>query len=308
MRTRISKLFGLSVALAGLLLFSDAQNRIVTAQNQGVLWINDRGKGIYQLSPDGGKLQLLIPQQKLAAEIADIAVDAQGQIFFLAGGGDQARILKATPAGEVSTVLNKLSLFNPFAMAVDGQGNFIVIHYDARSGRNTLSRVDAKGEATEVALLCSYISGGFPPASAIAVDKDGNYIAAVSCPTPQLLRITPAGEVTTILDNPPFPNSLNAANVIWDIILAPSGQGYYVAGPDIFHISATGEFTPLLEGWPAIAMNALTVGPSGDLFAVNRFNNEVIRFYPDGARKVLFRSTTFVYPAGIEWIAQGSAP
>jgi hypothetical protein len=134
-------------ALAGtVLLWGTAQSPPVTAQTQGVIWINDtqgaKGKGIHELTIDG-KLSLLIPRETLGA-IASMAIDAQGQIFLLDVNG--RRILKATPSGQITVVLERLSISRPQALGVDAQGNFILaelLRAKVPSGSTIVSRPEA---------------------------------------------------------------------------------------------------------------------------------------------------------------------
>lgn len=296
------RLLAMLTMLAGIgTLLLNPQSFKTVAQPQGVLWVNDSagsGKGIYQLPIDGGNPQLLIPTEKfvaLGANGALMAASLQGQIFLL--DSVSKRILKATADGQVSVILKNLRISNnPTSFAVDADGNFIIGESD-----NSLLKVDLQGKATQVTKLCSTSIGAI---ASIAVDKTGLYIVALNCAAPQLLSVTPSGEVAVIVDGfPEFEGRFNSLN---DVLMDPNEAGYWVAASsDVLHISPSGEVISLQTGWPAIGMAALATSPAGDLFALYRFNNEVIRFYADGARQVLFRAA-LVAPQGVEWVAQGS--
>lgn len=293
------------LAGAGLLLLGPAQTLSTTAQTQGVLWINDTN-GIYELALDGSKPKLLIPTETLGA-IGDMAVDAQGQIFLL-DVSISRRILKATPSGQVSVVLDGLSI-RPQAMGVDAQGNIILaeLQVPGNSQSFTVYRVDSKGRASEVVRLCSGTHLGTQFSISLTVDKTGDYIVALTCDkTLQLVRVTPAGEATVIVNNDPkFQGQSGSGDCLHNVILDPAGQGYFLLGcAGIFHISPTGEVAFITEDWPAYGLTSLAIAPSGDLFAVRGGLLEVIRFFPNGSRKVLHRGAPLVFPTGILWVGK----
>jgi hypothetical protein len=309
--------------LAGIvLLFSGARSPSATAQTQGVLWINDNsmGKGIYELALDSGKLQLLIPSEKLEFPVLDMAVDSQGQIFFLVGIANQGRILKATPTGGVSTVVEQLPLFDSVAMAVDAQGNFIVVDDDFRFGKWAIFRVDPKGQATQVArIICTGQSS--VQVQSLLVDQNEDYIVAANCATPvgggdqrltgQLLRVTPAGEVSVILN---AANDPRFGGALWDVEIDPAGSGYYVSGrdnrqspyalSDLYRVTPAGQVTFITEDWPIGDVGDFTIAPSGDLFLLE--DGGVTQFFTDGSRKVLSRDrrAPLILPTNIQWVGK----
>jgi hypothetical protein len=286
------------------LLFGAAQIPRASDQMPMILWINDSfvangGKGIFQLTTDGN-LKLLIPDRLIGATSYGVSMvmDSRGQIFLL--DYDDRRILKATPAGDVSPVVQNLTIANPASMAVDVQGNFII----ADNVHNTISKVSPNGKATQVAQLPSC-----PPneldAIPIAIDQDGDYIVALNCQNaPKLLRVKPTGEAAVIVDNDPQFSEDGGTNIV-QVMIDPAGQGYLVAvwWGQIFRVSSTGAVTTFAESW-GFGLVSLAIGPGGFLFGVDTFPPQVIEYFPDGSRKILFRGEPLSHPNGVLVVSQ----
>jgi sugar lactone lactonase YvrE len=183
-------------------------------------------------------------------------------------------------------------------MAIDSQGNFIV----ADNYQNAIYRVSPDGRTKLVSTipplqLCPDALAGI----SIAIDRNGDYLVTVSCPTGQLMRVTPSGEVTVIFDYDP---QIDAKETVNKVVTDPTGQGYYVTGDTkVYHISPTGEVKLIADGLQ-FHLVGLTLGPSGDLFIVS--NNKVIyQVSPDGSqKKVLFQGAPLALPVGIQWIGK----
>jgi streptogramin lyase len=185
-------------------------------------------------------------------------------------------------------------------MAIDSQGNFIV----ADNYQNAIYRVSPDGLTKVVTSipplqLCPRVLASI----SIAIDRNGDYLVTIDCPTGQLLKMTPAGEVTVIFDYNPQTHGL------YKVVVDPTGQGYFASGVyNVYHISPAVEVKTIAKDLPNNEQGklvGLTVGPSGDLFVVSNFGATIYEISPDGSQvKVLFHGAPLAFPEGILWIAQ----
>ena len=126
-----------------------------------------------------------------------VAIDAHGTLY-VADAGDQGRIRKIDPDGNVSTLPG--SFDTPSGLAVDGNGNVLV----ADTGANAIRRITPGGLVTTIAGdgTAGYRDG--PAATArfngpigVAADDKGNIYVADSY-NDRIRQISPDGQVRTV--------------------------------------------------------------------------------------------------------------
>ena len=232
--------------------------------------------------------------------LVDIALDREGRIYLL--DRDNLRILRATHSGELTPVVEDLPLRGPVASAVTHEGDFLV----GDNLENVVVKVTPEGEITTIVGLAGTSTGA--QGLAIAIAENGDYVIINSPSTlRQLLRVTPSGEVTRVIQDVPALEDRFTA-----VAVAPAGHplgaGYFVtAFRKLFHATLEGDMTTIAEGFSGNLAD-LRVGPSGDLFGLEDFTRTIHQVSPDGAVEVFARGAPFVFPGDLGMFLQSSLP
>jgi streptogramin lyase len=153
---------------------------------------------------------------------ASVVIDSAGNYIVALAMGDE--LVKVTPAGAV-TVLHYFSSIgtdcgttgwgNPFRIAIDSSGNYIVTECAA----DRLSKVTPAGAYS---VIYNFTKGTSP--SGVAIDSSGNYIVT-ECGTPTISKITPSGERTVVYE---YPAETPSCLVHGDLGLAIDPSGNYI--------------------------------------------------------------------------------
>jgi uncharacterized protein (TIGR03437 family) len=133
-----------------------------------------------------------------------VAIDSQHNVYVADTGNN--RIRKITPGGIIATLA--LQVNDPEYVAVDSEGSL----YIADAGNSRVLKVTSTG-------LVSTVMQALQP-SALTVDRNGNiYVSAAM----GVVKITPAGALTTVLDGLNSPRGLVVTEA-GDLIVADTGE------------------------------------------------------------------------------------
>ena len=245
-------------------------------------------------------MELLIPNERIGATkfgVTAMGSDSQGQMVLL--DYDGKRILRATPGGDVVTAVEHLPFTHAVALAIDGEGNFII----GDNGEDAIFRVTPSGESTLVAKLpyCGSLND-----LAITIDDSGDYIVAPGCGPNPLLKVRSSGKVTQIGTDPSQMGE-SITSVAISPAWHPAGAGFFLTGyHEVFHVTRDGEVTTIANGFPEV-LTGLTLGPSGDLFVVERngqrWMSSIYQVSLDGSVVVSFQGNPLAHPREIVFLA-----
>ncbi|MBI3952133.1 MAG: hypothetical protein HY314_16925 [Acidobacteria bacterium] len=189
-------------------------------------------------------------------------VDASGHISTVAGlGPDQAGFNGDNqPAAQAK-------LAAPSDVALDRAGNL----YIADNGNNRIRRVDSSG-------MIATVAGGGSPADGLG---DGGPATAAALKNPCAIVFDAAGNLYIA----------DAGNLRIRRVDATTGIITTIAGSGVFGFSG--------DGGPATSakfknLSDLAIGPAGDIFVADTFNNRVRRISTDGIITTVVGNGTFL--------------
>ena len=270
--------FGLAVDDAGNWYIADtANNRIRKIAPTGII-TTIAGTGDAGSKGDNGSAtlaQLNGPRS--------VACDSQHNIYIADSGNNSIR--KITPGGVIQTVAVQLAvaLNDPEYVATDSQNSL----YIADTGNSRVLKVASSGLVSIVMLVLS--------PSAVTVDGSGNIYVS----TPKgILKITPGGALSTVLDGLNSPRGL-AVTATGDLIVADTGANV------VRRLSSTGVLSTIAgtgaagfsgDGLPASTaqLNSpadLVVDLTGAIWIADSGNNRIRRLVPSIVADVSATST-----------------
>jgi sugar lactone lactonase YvrE len=254
-----------------------------------------------------------------------VAIDAEGDVFF---ADLSFRIMKATPAGQVSTLAGSFgnqgsadgtgagaTFSNPRSLAVDALGNVFVADND------TIRKVTPLGVVTTIAGTAGVQGSAdgtgsaaqFDNPSAVAASPDGNlYVADMSNNT--IRRVSPEGLVTTMAGTPGVKGSADgmgaAAQFFIPEGIAVDGSGLiYVVdvGNDTIRRVTPGGLVTTLAGTVGVPgsndgtgtsaqlspLGSIAIDKAGNLYFANGENSAVREVAPNGQVTTLFGGSLF---------------
>jgi DNA-binding beta-propeller fold protein YncE len=242
-----------------------------------------------------------------------IAVDSVGNVY-VADAGDNNRIRKITPAGQVSTLAGGTEGFtdgtgaaarfnSPSALAVDSTGNL----YVADTGNNVIRKITPAGLVTTVAGDGTIGDRDGPARNArfngpvgVAVDARGNLYVADTY-NDRIRQITPEGQVKTIaggkttgyLDGPAAdalfdtPCAIAVAAATGELLVADTGNNR------IRKLTIDGRVTTLAINMPEgngshelAAPMGLAQTADGFLYVTENRRAAVVQISPDGTGRL----------------------
>ncbi len=181
----------------------------------------------------------------------DVKIDARGDYIVADWPNEQnaqfgpPAVYRVSPSGEATVIAQGSPLSGPHGLAIDLDGNYIV--GDSLAG---VIRVSPQGEMTVV--VAAGPTGRVTATADVAVEASGNYIV-VDKGRGNLLRVTPAGQVSIIHGGSPFTRQTSDTpggprGVVVD------GEGNYILVDEgakaIFHVTPGGIVTAIFEGPP----------------------------------------------------------
>ena len=181
----------------------------------------------------------------------DVKIDARGDYIVADWPNEQnaqfgpPAVYRVSPSGEATVIAQGSPLSGPHSLAIDLDGNYIV--GDSLAG---VIRVSPQGEMTVV--VAAGPTGRVTATADVAVEASGNYIV-VDKGRGNLLRVTPAGQVSIIHGGSPFTRETSDTpggprGVVVD------GEGNYILVDEgaiaIFHVTPGGIVTAIFEGPP----------------------------------------------------------
>jgi streptogramin lyase len=247
---------------------------------------------LVKLATDGGSATTLA---SVSPPPNGVALDGAGNAFVTQPCGNS--ISKVTPTGAVSVVFAGSPLQHPVAIALDALGNILV----GDNETDSLFRITPSGNSiVEVAKL-PVPSPGVAQDMAIVVDWAGNYIVGNDevggvAGTSEILRISPAGSVTTIYDG----------NTIQSIsgITIDSERNYVVSDfrqSEILRVTPGGAVSQITSG-TSLCCNLVGLARdpfSGNFLSTLNSGDKVLTITPGGAVTTLFSGGPLQYPAGV---------
>jgi hypothetical protein len=174
----------------GLILVSGLAMTVRAADSISYVVLNNGGtNGLVRVFPDGSV-------STIAANVYGYAVaeEPNGNLAVVNAGNPGLQIV--TPQGAVSNlVANAPNGSAWIALAVDASGNFII----GDNSQHAIWRVSPSGSSVTMVAHYPVSSPNELEGLGIAFDSAGNYIiASTNQTTPQLIKMTPAGVVSTI--------------------------------------------------------------------------------------------------------------
>jgi uncharacterized protein (TIGR03437 family) len=270
--------FGLAVDDAGNWYIADTANNRIRKITPASIITTIAGTGDAGSKGDNGSAtlaQLNGPRS--------VACDSQHNIYIADSGNNSIR--KITPGGIIQTVAVQLGvpLNDPQYVATDSQDSL----YIADAGNGRVLKVTSSGLVSIVMLVLS--------PSAVTVDGGGNIYVS----TPKgILKITPGGALSTVLDGLNSPRGL-AVTATGDLIVADTGANV------VRRLSSTGVLSTIAgtgaagfsgDGLPASTaqLNSpadLVVDLSGTIWIADSGNNRLRMLAPSVVADVTATAT-----------------
>jgi uncharacterized protein (TIGR03437 family) len=270
--------FGLAVDDAGNWYIADTANNRIRKITPASIITTIAGTGDAGSKGDNGSAtlaQLNGPRS--------VACDSQHNIYIADSGNNSIR--KITPGGVIQTVAVQLGvpLNDPQYVATDSQDSL----YIADAGNGRVLKVTSSGLVSIVMLVLS--------PSAVTVDGGGNIYVS----TPKgILKITPGGALSTVLDGLNSPRGL-AVTATGDLIVADTGANV------VRRLSSTGVLSTIAgtgaagfsgDGLPASTaqLNSpadLVVDLSGTIWIADSGNNRLRMLAPSVVADVTATAT-----------------
>src|SRR5262249_18279679 len=204
------------------------------------------------------------------------------------------RILKVTPAGNISTLFSGPPLQNPIAIAVDFAGNIIV----GDNASDSLFRITPGGTSITEFFRLTNPSPSLLQDIKITLDNSGSIIVATddsgaAFDRSIILKITSNGAVSTIFDG-------TAIQSIGGLDIDSSGN-FIVADfrqQAIFKVTPLGNVTTV-SSEVGINLTGLTVDSAGNYVVTANFDRNVLRITPAGTVTTLFSGTPLAFPTAV---------
>jgi uncharacterized protein (TIGR03437 family) len=290
---------------------TSTSNRVLKVSSAGVA-TTLAGNGAYTFSGDNGPAKNAALFTPLG-----VAVDSAGNVYIADSLNNRVR--KVDTSGNITTVAGSASpgfsgdggpatsasLFNPIAVAVDGNNNL----YIADGSNARIRKVNAAGVISTVAgsLLPGFSGDGGPATSAslllpggVAVDGNGNlYIADIG--NNRIRKVTAAGTISTVAGNgtkgfsgdggSATSASLNLSSAHIGLAVDGAGNLYVTDSGNnrVRKVTASGTISTIAgngvagfsgDGGPATSAGLssptdVTLDSSGNLFIADSKNNRV---------------------------------
>jgi sugar lactone lactonase YvrE len=251
---------------------------IVDTQDQ--IWVLDAtGSRAVQLNAQGG----IVKQYNigLLQSFQGFDIAANGDAFVSGRFGTESRLVRHTAQG-AETILWRNGLVNPFGLAKDGQGNYLVTN----NGDNTLIKISGSGT------IIPFVSDLNRP-KGLTVDSSGNiYVANNGDGT--IVKISPEGVKSV------YASGLNAPT---DVKIAPDGALFVSVEADnaIYRISAENQVELFAKGI-ANSPEGIRYGRDGKLYLAN--GDGSLRVL-DSQNQVSILATSLGSPRGLDISASG---
>jgi sugar lactone lactonase YvrE len=237
-------------------------------------------------------------------------------------GGDTGAIFKVDQAsGTVSVLATSPQFRDPFGIAIDAQGNLLVVDEDADPaglGGNTGAVFRFAPGSPPAALTSSPL---FVDPRGIEVDSQGNVVIADSNAGPAgdagaVFRFAPGGPPQPLASGPPFEAPTDVAIdaqgnvVVSDLAADPAGLGVDTGA--VFRFApgsppATLATSPLFKAPEAVAIDAQGNVVVADAAGGGAGNpGQIFRFAPGAEPGVLAAGSPFRDPGGVAIDAQGN--
>ncbi len=255
----------------------------VAVDNAGnVFVVGGSSENLFKITPAGVVTEFV--EFPGFANPASIRIDGTGNLFVLSWS--RSEVFKVTPAGDVSIVLTEIGDgVNPYdggeAIAVGGDG----VAYASGSGccTNVFANVFRLPPGGPPELVLDNTAGGLmtvPLYTDIAVDSVGNLYAAANQQA-SVLKVTPAGVVSIVLDQNIFPGY----NTSPRLIATDLDDNAIVSSDDdrVHKIEPNGTVTEIFDGVdPAIlGISAIAVrGPA--IYLAGWTSDNVVQLLPNG--------------------------
>lgn len=172
----------------------------VAVSGEELIVVDRNLPGIFKIANDGKLSELFKASKKFRTPLNAarcVAVSPDGEIVF--GDSSTRQIYKWVDGKPVSMLTTRVGIGVPYAMVFDRAGNLFISDLEVPGRIYKLPK--GKSEPVEFAIQ--------PAVRGLAIDKDGNLIAVTGLKE-AVLKFTPDGERSVLLDNRPFefPNSL----------------------------------------------------------------------------------------------------
>lgn len=216
----------------------------------------------------------ILPLTSLTAQVV------RGGDLVTTNYGTPAAVFRVDHTGAVTTLLAGAPLAGPAGVTVLRSRDILVADFTS----NSLVRIDAQTG------LPTVVAGGLGGPLRLAEMADGDYVVT-SNSGHSLLRVTPAGLVTTLASGPlfnrPFGVSVDANG---DLLVADD------LGRAIHRVTPAGVITPIYSGLPLRLPQGVALFPNGDyavidgltdsVFRIDRSTNAITTWVPNAALAV----------------------
>jgi hypothetical protein len=281
-------------------------------------WINERAAVAISLMILG----TMLAQPTVAHTGFGMTVDRQGRVIFL--DSSRAKVWRIELDGQLTALASGIHADN---LAQDFEGNLY-----AQNVNQTLWKIAPDGSVTQVQLPARAAEAGRVGSldELLAVDRGGNFYVSNGNEfyrrSPQLLKITPLGEVIPLVGGEPGHTDGRGSEARFSHIRSaawgPDGALYVTDGPRVRRITLDGQVTTIagaLQPSPADTPTALENGPwvrranptafgrllgiavdeQGNVLVVDSDNFRVCRISRGGALTTIHRTRLPLKPAGV---------